>query len=80
MVGIIRIENHDPYNDERLVFIRKTALGTPVIVNRTVFESDFRITIGKVEPHEFAGFSGGRKAVLPAFPLNRRSGSIIVLI
>ncbi len=63
--GIIRIENHDPYNDERLVFIRKTALGTPVIVNRTVFESDFRITIGKVEPHEFAGFSGGRKAVLP---------------
>ncbi len=28
-------------------------------------EADFRITIGKVEPHEFAGFSGGRKSVLP---------------
>ena len=34
-------------------------------VNRRAYECDVHVQIGKVEPHEFAGFSGGRKSVLP---------------
>jgi len=61
----IKIINHDPYNNEELVFLGKTSFGTPIEVNKTVYQADLRINIGKVEPHEFAGFSGGRKSVLP---------------
>ena len=61
----IKIINHDPYNKEELVFLGKTSFGTPIEVNKTVYQADLRINIGKVEPHEFAGFSGGRKSVLP---------------
>lgn len=61
----IAVENHTPYDEDNLVFIGSTSLGTPVRVNKTVWDADLRIAIGKVEPHEFAGFSGGRKSVLP---------------
>jgi nickel-dependent lactate racemase len=63
--GRVRIENHDPYRDDALVFLGTTTFGTPVSVNRKVAAADLRIAVGKVEPHEFAGFSGGRKSVLP---------------
>lgn len=63
--GKVKIINHDAFNKEELVFLGTTTRGTPVEVNRTVYECDLRIAIGKVEPHEFAGFSGGRKAILP---------------
>ncbi len=61
----ISVENHDPYDLKKLVYLGTTSAGTPVSVNKAVYESDLRICIGKVEPHEFAGFSGGRKSVLP---------------
>ena len=63
--GHLRIENHDPYDPAKLVDLGETSFGTPVQVNRSVYEADLRIVVGKVEPHEFAGFSGGRKSVLP---------------
>lgn len=65
LAGKIKIINHDPYDENKLVYIGKTTYGTPIEVNRTVYEADLKIAIGKVEPHEFAGFSGGRKSVLP---------------
>ena len=43
----------------------------PVRVNRLLVEADVRILTGFIEPHFFAGFSGGPKAVLPA---HRRRG------
>jgi len=61
----LKVINHDPYDGEYLVALGKTSFGTLVEVNRTVYEADLRIAVGKVEPHEFAGFSGGRKSVLP---------------
>lgn len=39
--------------------------GTPILLNRTVAQADLRIALGEVEPHEFAGFTGGPKAILP---------------
>lgn len=63
--GKVHIENHTPFDLENIIFLGKTSIGTPVSVNRRAYECDLHIQIGKVEPHEFAGFSGGRKSVLP---------------
>ena len=63
--GLPCVISHDPYDPGKLVYIGTTSYGTPVEVSRAVYEADFRITKGKVEPHEFAGFSGGRKSILP---------------
>lgn len=71
LVGKIRIINHDGFNRDQLVNIGTTSLGTPVEINKTVYDSDLRIIIGKVEPHEFAGFSGGRKSILPGVSSER---------
>ena len=40
-----------------------TALGTPILLNRRVAEADLVMTVGVVEPHLYAGFSGGVKGV-----------------
>ena len=63
--GKIKIVNHQPYDENELVYVGTTSFGNKITVNKTIFETDIRIGIGKVEPHEFAGFSGGRKSVLP---------------
>ncbi|MDO4616778.1 MAG: nickel-dependent lactate racemase [Lachnospiraceae bacterium] len=47
------------------VHMGKTAHGTPVDITRVVAEADFRICLGNVEFHYFAGYSGGAKAIMP---------------
>jgi nickel-dependent lactate racemase len=39
--------------------------GTPALINRHVVAADFRIITGFIEPHFFAGFSGGVKGIIP---------------
>jgi len=39
--------------------------GNQLLVNSLVVEADFVITTGVIVPHYFAGFSGGRKSILP---------------
>lgn len=63
--GKISIENHTPFDKDKLQYLGSTSGGTPIWVNKKAWECDLHIQIGKVEPHEFAGFSGGRKSVLP---------------
>src|SRR5262249_5886181 len=50
---------HDARNRESLVHAGDTKTGVRVMLNREWLESDFKITTGFVEPHFFAGFSGG---------------------
>lgn len=57
-----RILNHDP---EKTVFLGTTSGGVPVEVNRVVIEADIVISTGFIEPHFFAGYSGGRKSIAP---------------
>jgi nickel-dependent lactate racemase len=57
---------HDCNDDSSLVSLGETSLGNPVRINRRYMESDVRILTGFIEPHFFAGFSGGPKAVLPS--------------
>jgi nickel-dependent lactate racemase len=67
----LHVISHDPYDADKLVSLGKTSFGTPIEVSRAVFKADLRISVGKVEPHEFAGFSGGRKSVLPGIASER---------
>lgn len=57
---------HDCHDDENLISLGKTSLGHPVRINRTYLEADVKILTGFIEPHFFAGFSGGPKAILPS--------------
>lgn len=65
IAGRYRIENHDARHDAGLAFGGFTSGRVPIWLNRTWLESDVRITTGFVEPHFFAGFSGGPKMVAP---------------
>ena len=47
------------------VHMGTTSRGTPVDMTRTVAEADFRICLGNIEFHYFAGYSGGAKAMMP---------------
>jgi len=61
----VRVVNHDARDRESLVFLGEHGTGVPLWLNRLWVEADFRITTGFVEPHFFAGFSGGPKLVAP---------------
>ncbi|MBN1401866.1 MAG: nickel-dependent lactate racemase [Anaerolineae bacterium] len=65
LVARYAIEQHDAWNADRLVDLGETRYGHRALVNRTYVEATFRIVTGFIEPHIFAGFSGGPKAVLP---------------
>lgn len=56
---------HVARNKADLIEMGTTRNGTPIILNKAVLESDRVIAIGSVEPHYFAGYTGGRKAFLP---------------
>ena len=60
-----RIVNHDAFDRTGLADLGRTVGGIPLWLNRHWIESDVKITTGFVEPHFFAGFSGGPKMVAP---------------
>jgi nickel-dependent lactate racemase len=66
IVANYRCLQHDGYDDANLVPMGKTRLGHDVRINRHFVEADVRILTGFIEPHFFAGFSGGPKGVLPS--------------
>ena len=59
-----RIICHDAKNSE-CVFLGTSKNGTPMEVNKIAVESDRLVIITSVEPHYFAGYTGGRKSFLP---------------
>jgi nickel-dependent lactate racemase len=67
MLGDLRHEFRLVFHDcdRDLVEIGKTARGTPILVNRAVAEADRVVTIGHIAMHYYAGYSGGRKNILP---------------
>jgi nickel-dependent lactate racemase len=60
-----RVVNHDSRDPASLTFVGTTSTGVAVHMNRAFINADVRITTGFVEPHFFAGFSGGPKMVAP---------------
>ena len=59
------VVNHDCFDKGKLTYCGNTNNGIPIWLNKIWMNSNFRITIGCVEPHFFAGFSGGPKMVAP---------------
>jgi nickel-dependent lactate racemase len=65
ILDLYRVVNHDSRDASTLAPAGRTSTGVPVFLNREFLEADIRITTGFVEPHFFAGFSGGPKMVAP---------------
>jgi len=58
-----RVIDNEPQNPEALVSLGVTPGGTPVSAHRAAVEADLLIATGLVEPHQYAGYSGGRKTL-----------------
>lgn len=65
VVDTIRVINHEAFDDNELVHVGCNSYGSNVYLNKTYIEADFRIVTGFIEPHFFAGFSGGPKGINP---------------
>jgi nickel-dependent lactate racemase len=60
-----KIYAHDARDDKNMVYLGKSKNGTEMFINKLVSEMKNVIVIGSVEPHYFAGYTGGRKSFLP---------------
>ena len=60
-----RIYVHDARKDEDMVYLGISSTGTEMYVNKIGVEAHKLVTIGSVEPHYFAGYTGGRKSFVP---------------
>ncbi|HLA80636.1 MAG TPA: nickel-dependent lactate racemase [Thermoleophilia bacterium] len=65
-VNNYRVVNHDARDDSSLAFVGTTRRGIEVFLNKEYLRADKKILVGFIEPHIFAGFSGGGKGVLPS--------------
>jgi nickel-dependent lactate racemase len=65
VLASVRVVNHDARDPATLTYLGRLGAGVPVWLNKQWVEADVRITTGFVEPHFFAGFSGGPKLVAP---------------
>ena len=59
------VVNHHCQDDKIMVDLGKTSGGIPVVINRLFWEAELKILTATIAPHQAAGFSGGRKSVLP---------------
>lgn len=57
-----KVISHDCDDGSNLIFKGNTSRGTPVFVNSLFDRADIKIVVGDIEPHHFAGFSGGYKS------------------
>jgi nickel-dependent lactate racemase len=63
IVSRYRVVDHDARDPSRLKDLGHTRGGIPIQVNRMAWESDLLIATGVVEPHQYAGYSGGSKTL-----------------
>jgi len=89
IIGSFKPKNiyiHDCRNKSRLIYIGKTSFNNRIFINNILNKFQAVVTINSIEPHYFAGFTGGRKSFLPgiasfdsieknhSFALDDRSG------
>ena len=65
IMGRVKIVLHDSRNAASNVKIGVLPSGAPCVIDRVAAEAELLVSEGFIEPHFFAGFSGGRKSVLP---------------
>ncbi|MFL5803387.1 MAG: nickel-dependent lactate racemase [Roseiflexaceae bacterium] len=65
VVATTRIVNHNAFDDATLTHMGRSSYGGEIWLNNHYLQADVRIATGFIEPHFFAGFSGGPKGVVP---------------
>jgi nickel-dependent lactate racemase len=65
VLDTVTVANHFARRDDDHVFIGTTSGGIEVSLDRRFIQAELRIVVGLVEPHFMAGYSGGRKIVVP---------------
>ncbi len=65
IAGSYRIVDHLSKKHEDMVEVGTIARAVPALVNRLYVDADLKILTGFIEPHMWAGYSGGRKSILP---------------
>lgn len=60
-----RILNHFSKNEDEMELVGEIGDGVPALVNKHYLAAELKILTGFIEPHMWAGFSGGRKSILP---------------
>jgi len=63
IINNYQIFDHDAKDDKNLVSLGTTKNGTPIKISKLAYDADFLISIGIVEPHQYAGYSGGYKTL-----------------
>ncbi len=56
------VKSHNADEEDNLEYLGETSRGTPVWANKAFYHSALKIMVGDIEPHHFAGFSGGYKS------------------
>jgi nickel-dependent lactate racemase len=65
VVNSVRVINNNAFDKSTQVYLGKSSTGADIYLNKEYCESDIKIVTGFIEPHFFAGFSGGPKGVMP---------------
>ena len=67
--GMYRIVQNDCDDEATHRYIGKTSSGNEIFVHSEFLDCDVKILTGFIEPHFFAGYSGGGKAIMPGMAL-----------
>jgi len=59
------VENHSGQDPEEHEYLGESPRGVPIWIDRRYLQADLKITVGLIEPHFMAGYSGGRKLICP---------------
>lgn len=62
ILGCYKVVSHNSEDKDHLVYLGETSRGIPIWSNSGYIQSDLKIVVGNIEPHQFAGFSGGVKS------------------
>ena len=65
ILGRVKVVLHDSRNAASNVRVGTLPSGAPCVIDKVAAEAELLVSEGFIEPHFFAGFSGGRKSVLP---------------
>jgi len=66
-----KVLQHDPFDDAAMLKKGHTTRGTPIWVNKVVYEHDIVIAAGILEPSYLCGWSGGRKILMPGLAYHK---------
>ncbi|MCP4399678.1 MAG: nickel-dependent lactate racemase [bacterium] len=69
VVDSCRIVQNDAHDKDSHTLVGTTSSGNAIWIHKDFVDADVRILTGFIEPHFFAGFSGGGKAVMPGLAL-----------